>query len=95
MESQLGSAGIDLGEAQTPLSEDFPAEEMLEQEVANEVIPEDKKEANESKSHSNDAKAELESSDGAEDTSKVGVSEKEQDKVKSEVSFKTETAKRK
>ena len=95
MESQLGSAGIDLGEAQTPLSEDFPAEEMLEQEVANEVIPEDKKEANESKSHSNDAKAELESSDGAEDTSKVGVSEKEQDKVKSEVSSKTETAKRK
>ena len=46
MESQLGSAGIDLGEAQTPLSEDFPKEEMLEQEVADEVIREDKKEAN-------------------------------------------------
>ena len=44
MESQLGSAGIDLGEAQTPLSEDLPEEEVLEQEVADEVIPEDKKE---------------------------------------------------
>ena len=93
MESQLGSAGIDLGEAQTPLSEDLPEEKVLEQEVAGEGIPEDKKEANKSKSHSNDAKAELKSSDGAEDTSKVGVSEKEQDKVKSEVSSKTETAK--
>ena len=89
MESQLGSAGIDLGEAQTPLSE----EEMLEQEVADEVIPEDKKEANEPKSHSNEAKAELKSSDGAEDAFNVGVSEKEQDKAKSDFSSNTETAK--
>ena len=93
MESQLGSAGIDLGESQTPLSEDFPEEEVLEQEVADEVIPEDKKEADEPKSHSSEAKAELKSSDGAEDTSNVGVSEKEQDTVKSEVSSKTEIAK--
>jgi predicted AlkP superfamily phosphohydrolase/phosphomutase len=93
MESQLGSAGIDLGEAQTPLSEDFPEEEVLEQEVADEIIPEDKKEPNEPRSHSSEAKAELKSSDGAEDNSNVGVSEKEQDAVKSDVSSKTETVK--
>ncbi len=90
MESQLGSAGIDLGEAQTPLSEDLPEEKVLEQEVAGEFIPEDKKEADEPKAHSSEAKAEHKSSDGAEDTSKVGVSEKSQDKVKANVSPKTE-----
>ena len=83
MESQLGSAGIDLGEAQSPLSEDFPEEKTLEQEVADEVIPEEKKEANEPRSHPNESKAELNSSDGAEDTPNVGASEKERDKVKS------------
>ena len=93
MESQLGSAGIDLGEAQTPLSEDLPEGEVLEQEVADAVIPENKKEANEPESHSSDAKAELKSSDGAEDNSNVGVSEKEQGAVKSDVSSKTETVK--
>ena len=93
MESQLGSAGIDLGESQTPLSEDLPEGEVSEQEVADEVIPEDKKEADEPKSHSSEAKAGLKSSDGAEDSSNVGVSEKEQDTVKSDVSSKTELAK--
>jgi small subunit ribosomal protein S2 len=93
MESQLGSAGIDLGEAQTPLSEDLLEEKVLEQEVAGEVIPEDKKEADEPGSHSSEAKAEHKSSDGTEDTTKVGVSEKLQDIVKADVSSKTETAK--
>ena len=82
MESQLGSAGIDLGEAQMPLSEDLPEEKVLEQEVADEVIPEDKKEADEPKSNSSEAKVEHKSTDGTEDTTKVGVSEKEQDIVK-------------
>ena len=45
MESQLGSAGIDLGEAQTPLSEDLPEEKVLDQEVAAEIISADKNEA--------------------------------------------------
>ena len=95
MESQLGSAGIDLGEAQTPLTEEFPTEEMLEQEVADEVIPEDKKEANEPNSHSSEAKAELKTSDGAEGNYNVGVSEKVQDSVKSDNSSNTETVKEK
>ncbi len=93
MESQLGSAGIDLGEAQTPLSEDLPEEKVLEQEVSDKFIPEDKKEADEPKSHFNEQKAEHKSSDGAEDTSKVTVSEKSQDNVKANVSYKTEIAK--
>ena len=67
----------------------------MEQEVADAVIPENKKEANEPESHSSEAIAELKSSDGAEDNSNVGVSEKKQGAVKSEVSSKTETAKRK
>ena len=93
MESQLGSAGIDLGEAQTPLSEDLPEEKVLEQEVSDKSIPEDKKEADEPKLHSSEAKAEHTSSDGAEDISKVGGSEKAQDKVKANVSSETETDK--
>ena len=93
MESQLGSAGIDLGEAQTPLSEDLPEEKVLEQEVADEVILEDKKESDEPKSHSGAAKAEHKSSDVTEDISKIDVSEKAQDIVKADVSSKTETAK--
>ena len=88
MESQLGSVGIDLGEAQTPLSEDLP-----EEKVADEFIPEDKREADETKLHSSEAKAEHKSSDGKEDTSKVGVSEKTQDLVKTDVSSKTDKAK--
>ena len=92
MESQLGSAGIDLGEAQTPLSEDLPNTKVLEQEVADEVIAEDKKEAVEQKK-SSEAKAEHKSSNGTEDTSKVGVPEKAHDIVKADVSSETETAK--
>ena len=95
MESQLGSAGIDLGEAQTPLSEDLPEEKVLEKEVADEFIPEDKKEADEPKLHSGEAKAEQKSSDGAEDMSKGGVSEKAQDKVEANVSSETKIAKEK
>ena len=90
MESQLGSAGIDLGEAQTPLSGDLPQEEGLEQEVNNEVIPEDKKKADEPKSNSSEAIVESKSTDGKEGTSKVSVSEKEQDIVKNDSISKTE-----
>ena len=93
MESQLGSAGIDLGEAQTPLSEDLPEEKVLEQEIADEVIPEEEKEGDEPKSQSSEAEAEHKSSDGTEGTSKVGVSEKLQNIVKADVNSKTETAK--
>jgi small subunit ribosomal protein S2 len=52
MESQLGSAGIDLGETETPLSEELPGEKGLELEVSGEAITKDKKEANETEPNS-------------------------------------------
>ena len=52
MESQLGSAGIDLGEAENPMSEELPGEKGLELDVSEQVITKDKKEANESESGS-------------------------------------------
>ena len=52
MESQLGSAGIDLGEAENPMSEELPREKSLEPEVSEQVITKDKKEANETESSS-------------------------------------------
>ena len=48
MESQLGSAGIDLGEAENPMSEELPGEIGLEPEVFEEATTKDKKEANDS-----------------------------------------------
>ena len=48
MESQLGSAGIDLGEAENPMSEELPGEISLEPEVSEEATTKDKKEANNS-----------------------------------------------
>ena len=48
MESQLGSAGIDLGETENPMSEELPGEIGLEPEVSEEATTKDKKEANDS-----------------------------------------------
>ena len=46
MESQLGSAGIDLGEADNPMAEELPQEKEIEQELSDEIITQDKVEAN-------------------------------------------------
>ena len=48
MESQLGSAGIDLGEAEKPMSEELPLEKDLEPEVSDKTLSEDNKEGSES-----------------------------------------------
>ena len=48
MESQLGSAGIDLGEAEKPMSEELPLEKDLEPEVSDKTLSEDSKEGSES-----------------------------------------------
>ena len=48
MESQLGSAGIDLGEAEKPMSEELPLEKDLEPEVSDKTLNEDNKEGSES-----------------------------------------------
>ncbi len=47
MESQLGSAGIDLGEAENPMSEELPQEKELEPKDPEEIVSLNKKEANE------------------------------------------------
>ena len=47
MESQLGSAGIDLGEAEKPMSEELPQEKDLESEAADKTFSEDNKESSE------------------------------------------------
>jgi small subunit ribosomal protein S2 len=57
MESQLGSAGIDLGEAENPMSEELPIEKGLEPEVSGDSTAGDKKEANEVKPQSSEASA--------------------------------------
>ena len=64
---------------------------MLEQAVAAEVIKEDKKEADEPRSHSSEVKAEDKSSDGTEDTSKGDVSEKALDIVEADTSSEADT----
>ncbi len=45
MESQLGSAGIDLGEADNPMAEELPEEKETEQELSDGITTQDKLEA--------------------------------------------------
>ena len=47
MESQLGSAGIDLGEAEHPMSEELPQEKDLEPNVSDNTFSGDNKESSE------------------------------------------------
>ena len=47
MESQLGSAGIDLGEAEKPMSEELPQEKDLEPEASDKIFSGDNKESSE------------------------------------------------
>ena len=52
MESQLGSAGIDLGEAEIPLAEELPEGQDKEIEVSEETMINNNEEANESEQQS-------------------------------------------
>ena len=45
MESHLGSAGIDLGESETPSSEDLPEEKSSENDISNDKVSSEKVEA--------------------------------------------------
>jgi small subunit ribosomal protein S2 len=67
METQLGSAGIDLGEAENPISEELPGGNGLEPVVSGETSAENKKEAIEPQPQSSDADAkEITKEDGEE-----------------------------
>jgi hypothetical protein len=89
MESQLGSAGIDLGEAEMPISEELPVEKILEQEVSNDVVSEDIKEADDPKQNGGELTVEQISADGTEDS----IQEKDDDTVKEDNVSKAETTK--
>ena len=89
MESQLGSAGIDLGEAEMPISEELPVEKVLEQEVSNDVVSEDIKEADDPKQNGGELTVEQISADGTEDS----ITEKDDDTVKEDNVSKAETTK--
>ena len=52
MESQLGSAGIDLGEAENPMSEELPEEKELVQETSDGTTDESEKDASPTKTQS-------------------------------------------
>ena len=77
MESQLGSAGIDLGEAENPMSEELPEENALAPEVSEEVITSDKKEANETELQSSEASAKGNTKDDAKEIPQGNQSETE------------------
>jgi len=69
MESQLGSAGIDLGEAETPMSQELPEKKEVEQGTSDEIMIEEKKEANDPKPQDMESKS---NQDTNEDTKDVG-----------------------
>ena len=54
MESQLGSAGIDLGEVESPITQELPEEKKIEREVSDGNIAGDVKEANKPESQSSE-----------------------------------------
>ena len=93
MESQLGSAGIDLGEAEIPTPEELPVENVVEQEAIADVVSEDKKEADDARQSVGERTAEQISSVGTEDTSEDSTPIKDEDTVEKDNVSKAETAK--
>ena len=77
MESQLGSAGIDLGEAENPMSEELPLEEGSKPDISDKAVTEDKKEANEPELQSSEANAEENSQEKPKEMPQVDLSETE------------------
>ena len=79
MESHLGSAGIDLGESDMPLSEDLAEEKDLEQDVSNGIVSSEKVEKDHSNQNPSDQiLANRENSDG--DVAKESPSEEKKSK---------------
>ena len=70
MESQLGSAGIDLGEAEKPMSEELPLEKDLEPEVSDKTLSEDNKEGSESDPQDSELGLDKNTNEVAKETSK-------------------------
>ena len=78
MESQLGSAGIDLGEAEKPMSEELPLEKDLEPEVSDKTLSEDNKEGSESDPQDSELGLDKNTNEVAKETNEGSLSDNEQ-----------------
>ena len=77
MESQLGSAGIDLGEAEKPMSEELPQDKDLEPEVSDKTFNGDNKEGNESNPQVNEFGSDKNTNEVAKETTEDNLSHNE------------------
>ena len=78
MESQLGSAGIDLGEAEKPISEELPLGKDLEPEVSDKTFSEDNKEGSESDPQDSELGLDKNTNEVAKETNEGNLSDNEQ-----------------
>ena len=78
MESQLGSAGIDLGEAEKPISEELPLGKDLEPEVSDKTLSEDNKEGSESDPQDSELGLDKNTNEVAKETTEGNLSDNEQ-----------------
>ena len=78
MESQLGSAGIDLGEAEKPMSEELPQEKDLESEVSDKTFSESNKEGSESDLQDSELGLDKNTNEVAKETTEGNLSDNEQ-----------------
>tara|TARA_E500000178_G_scaffold122743_1_gene122684 strand:- start:12779 stop:13729 length:951 start_codon:yes stop_codon:yes gene_type:complete len=78
MESQLGSAGIDLGEAEKPMSEELPLEKDLEPEVSDKTLSEDNKEGSELDPQDSELGLDKNTNEVAKETNEGNLSDNEQ-----------------
>ena len=82
MESQLGSAGIDLGKAEIPSPEKLPEENGLEKELGNDTDAKDKKDTDDLNQQASDTKPDENSNVGNETKPIESVLSKDKDVVK-------------
>ena len=78
MESQLGSAGIDLGEAEKPMSEELPPEKDLNPEVSDKTLSEDNKEGSASDPQDSELGLDKNTNEVAKETTEGNLSDNEQ-----------------
>jgi small subunit ribosomal protein S2 len=78
MESQLGSAGIDLGEAEKPISEELPQEKDLEPEVSDKTFSGDNKKDSESHPQDSELGLDKNTNEVAKETTEGNLSDNEQ-----------------
>ena len=78
MESQLGSAGIDLGEAEKPMSEELPLEKDLEPEFSDKTFSEDNKQGSESDPQDSELGLDKNTNEVAKETNEGNLSDNEQ-----------------